>query len=160
SIAHLNEVATIAFSEQCTLGEIASSEQRVLAKNTFKIAKDASLETISPLAAIDEFKKSTEEVSTEEVTYGDAVASQGVLHHSGNTDPSLPVARVSVSVTKAAGSKKEQPKKERPRDELWDASVQIFGYTPQTDSERGAWNRALKDLRAAHVNAPLLRRLA
>jgi hypothetical protein len=37
----------------------------------------------------------------------------------------------------------------RARDELWDALASVLGSQPETDSERGRWNKALKDIRDA-----------
>jgi len=37
-------------------------------------------------------------------------------------------------------------KKQRPRDLVWDALVEACGYQPGTATERGAWNRARKEI--------------
>lgn len=47
-----------------------------------------------------------------------------------------------------AESPSESPPK-RPRDELWDALTSELGSEPATRTERGSWNKALKDLREA-----------
>lgn len=43
----------------------------------------------------------------------------------------------------------EPPKKERPRDLHWEALVSWMECNPETDSERGAWNKSLKQLKQA-----------
>lgn len=42
---------------------------------------------------------------------------------------------------------------ERARDELWDALISVLKERPATASERGRWNKALKDLRDAGATA-------
>lgn len=41
----------------------------------------------------------------------------------------------------------------RPRDEVWDTLVDVCGYRPEADSERGAWNKARKELRRLEAGA-------
>ncbi len=38
------------------------------------------------------------------------------------------------------------------RDDLWDALAELLGRQPETDSERGAWNRAVKELQKARAS--------
>lgn len=41
----------------------------------------------------------------------------------------------------------------RKRDELWDMMVRVMGHEPTTKSERGKWNKAVKELRDAGFTA-------
>ena len=51
----------------------------------------------------------------------------------------------------SGGPSKATPPAPRKRDALWDTFVSFTGAQPATDSERGAWNRALKELRDANA---------
>ena len=116
---------------------------------------EARLEEVAPELKISSSFKNIEE---EEYPMGVAHATQGKLLSSGMTDPELQAIPSPSHKPKTAGYEKD--KKARPRDPLWDASVQIFGYTPATKGERGKWNSALKELREAEVTPSMLQRLA
>lgn len=48
--------------------------------------------------------------------------------------------------------------KPRPRNEWWDALVEVFGYEPLTPSERSKWGKVVSDLKAAHATGADVRR--
>jgi biotin operon repressor len=48
---------------------------------------------------------------------------------------------------KTLGPDRPTARKPKAPDELWDTLVAATGYAPETKSERGKWNRALKELR-------------
>ena len=89
----------------------------------------------------------------------DSMLNSGFLQnmHTDADDASvcMPNARArtrSVSVSPSVSEKGESKPKRKP-DPLWDAFAEEVGSQPATTSERGAWNKALKELRAADATA-------
>ena len=142
------ELSTLVQSDVTKLSTLSETELSVPA-----LEVSAGVAPLDPLIKV-YVNKGYEE---EEYPFGVAHATQGKLLSSGMTDPELKAVVPPAHKSTTAGYAKE--KKARARDPLWDASVQIFGFTPQTDDERGAWNKALKQLRAAEVTDSELKRL-
>ena len=72
-------------------------------------------------------------------------------------EPSLPLAAASGGSAGSTPSDDTPTPAGRPRDEIWDALAAVLGHDPATSSERGAWNRACKDLRAVAATSAEIR---
>jgi DNA-binding transcriptional MerR regulator len=70
---------------------------------------------------------------------------------SGTDAPTLPGMDVPVV---------EKPKRERPPDLLWEAMVEALGKPPLTESAKGAWRKAIKELRDAGATPDEIRAAA
>jgi DNA-binding transcriptional ArsR family regulator len=84
--------------------------------------------------------------------------SQSANHYTLNltTPPAVlaptPPAAVAPHEPEVNLEPREEPKgSSRPRDELWDTLVTVLKTEPATKSERGRWNKALKELREANA---------
>lgn len=68
------------------------------------------------------------------------------------TDPQLP--SVAAVLTEAA------PPTAPPRNEVWDACVEVLGYSPATQSEKRLWGKTTTSLRQAGATTDTIRRVA
>jgi hypothetical protein len=67
--------------------------------------------------------------------YGPVTAEKPEARERDREDPSIEGSSLSAP-----------PQKARPRDLIWDALVEECGYSPGTPTERGAWNKARKEI--------------
>jgi hypothetical protein len=93
----------------------------------------------------------TEDVSPKEE---DSSVSFGADAHSQTSADALSTAkpRKPAKVTPIADA---EP---RPRNEWWDALVDVFGYEPRTKPERSKWGKVVSDLKAAQATGADIRR--
>ena len=61
--------------------------------------------------------------------------------------PAIPGEEPNVYFAPPSGARKRAP------DPLWDTALRLMGYEPKSSSERGAWNKALGDIRKAECGS-------
>lgn len=77
----------------------------------------------------------------------------------GADAPSQPSSDASTTVKPRKATKTPAATPEpRPRNEWWDALVEVFGYEPLTPTERSKWGKVVKDIKACQATGADVRR--
>jgi len=83
---------------------------------------------------------------------GDIITPPIVTFATGNSDIAMSPEPINHPLT-IASSPTRAVTKVNGRDQLWDALVTVIGQPPETRSERGAWNKAIMELRGVNATA-------